>query len=64
VLAIGDGVQTDVKGASDAGLDALFIAGGLAARETKTERDPDPTALAQFLHAEKQSAKYTIGFLR
>ena len=64
VLAIGDGVQTDVKGASDAGLDALFIAGGLAARETKTKRDPDPTALAQFLHAENQSAKYTIGFLR
>jgi hypothetical protein len=45
-------------------LDALFIAGGLAARETKTKRDPDPTALAQFLHAENQSAKYTIGFLR
>ncbi|HBM68231.1 MAG TPA: TIGR01459 family HAD-type hydrolase, partial [Rhodobacteraceae bacterium] len=30
----------------------------------KTERDPDPAALAQFLQAEKQSAKYTIGFLR
>ena len=29
VLAIGDGVATDVKGAEDFGLDTLFIAGGI-----------------------------------
>ncbi len=31
VLAIGDGMGTDMKGAADNGLDALFIAGGISA---------------------------------
>jgi ribonucleotide monophosphatase NagD (HAD superfamily) len=28
-LAVGDGIETDVKGANGAGLDALFIADGI-----------------------------------
>lgn len=31
ILAVGDGIATDIKGAADAGLDALFITGGIAA---------------------------------
>jgi HAD superfamily hydrolase (TIGR01459 family) len=33
VLAIGDGMPTDVKGAQDFGLDLLYIAGGIHARD-------------------------------
>ncbi len=31
ILAVGDGIATDIKGAAGAGLDALFITGGIAA---------------------------------
>jgi len=31
ILAVGDGPLTDIKGANDAGIDALFITGGIAA---------------------------------
>ncbi len=33
ILAIGDGLQTDIKGANNAGLDALFIAEGIHGAE-------------------------------
>ena len=33
VLAIGDGLHTDIKGANNAGLDALFIADGVHGEE-------------------------------
>ena len=64
ILAIGDGIQTDIKGAMDEGIDALFISGGLAAEETKTENQPNPEALNSYLAAETQAPRYTIGFLR
>ena len=41
ILAIGDGILTDVKGGIDEGIDSLFISGGLAAAETKTVTQPD-----------------------
>lgn len=31
ILAVGDGIATDIKGAIDTGIDALFITGGIAA---------------------------------
>jgi HAD superfamily hydrolase (TIGR01459 family) len=34
LVAIGDGVATDVKGANDQGLDLLFVAGGIHGQET------------------------------
>lgn len=36
ILAIGDGINTDIRGATNAQLDALFIAGGLHASDLKT----------------------------
>ena len=36
ILAIGDGVLTDIAGAMGEDIDSLFISGGLAAAETKT----------------------------
>jgi HAD superfamily hydrolase (TIGR01459 family) len=46
VLAIGDSVRTDLKGASAAGLDALFITAGIHADELGDRSDPDLGRLA------------------
>ena len=64
IVAIGDGIGTDILGGMQEDIDTLFISGGLAAQETKTDRDPDPDALTAYLDAEKMSATYTIGQLR
>lgn len=64
ILAIGDGIATDIQGAMGEDIDSLFITGGLAAEETKTAQDPDPEALNTFLHKEKSAPTYAIGFLR
>ena len=64
ILAIGDGVHTDVAGAMGEDIDSLFITGGLAANETKTSHQPDETALTAYLSKENASPTYTIGFLR
>ena len=64
ILAIGDGAQTDISGARDAGIDALFITGGLAAQETLTRQQPDPIALADYLDNQSVAPAFSIGFLR
>ncbi|MCK4712755.1 MAG: TIGR01459 family HAD-type hydrolase [Marinosulfonomonas sp.] len=64
ILCIGDGIATDIKGAMGEDLDALFISGGLAAKETKTTDQPDPKALDAYLEKEMTSAAYTMGQLR
>ena len=64
ILAIGDGVLTDIAGAMGEDIDSLFISGGLAAAETKTSNGPDPEALSVYLQRENASPTYTIGQLR
>ncbi len=64
IIAIGDGIGTDILGGVQEDLDVLFISGGLAAAETKTDRQPDPDALAQYLQDHQMSATFTIGHLR
>jgi len=64
ILAIGDGVHTDIAGAMGEDIDSLFITGGLAAAETKTTQHPDPAALNDYLQKEKANATYSIGQLR
>jgi HAD superfamily hydrolase (TIGR01459 family) len=51
VLAIGDGMLTDVKGADDNGIDVLYVSGGIHASEYGDVDNPDPPALAAFLEA-------------
>ncbi|WP_375228873.1 TIGR01459 family HAD-type hydrolase [Roseobacter sp. S98] len=63
ILAIGDGVLTDIAGAMGEDIDSLFISGGLAAEETKTIDQPDADALSGYLEKEKSSPTYTIGHL-
>ena len=64
ILAIGDGILTDIKGAIGEGIDSLFITGGLAASETKTSVQPDAEALKTYLDKEMSNPEYAIGFLR
>jgi len=45
LLAIGDSVRTDLKGASDLGVDCLFVTAGIHAEELGDRHDPDLAAL-------------------
>lgn len=49
VLCIGDGIMTDIKGAADNGIDALYISGGVHAREHGEPLEPDAELMAAFL---------------
>mgnify|MGYP000099034843 CR=1 FL=1 len=64
ILAIGDGIATDIQGAQGEDIDSLFVTGGLAAIETKTSQDPDPEALSAFIQKEMVTPTYAIGQLR
>ncbi|WP_114967088.1 TIGR01459 family HAD-type hydrolase [Alkalilacustris brevis] len=64
ILAVGDGMATDIKGAVLEDIDAVFVTGGLAARETGTNRQPDPVLLETYLARQDYAPRYTIGFLR
>lgn len=64
ILAIGDGIATDIQGAQGEDLDSLFITGGLAAVETGTVRQPDPDKLDAFLGGAQVTPTYAVGKLR
>lgn len=48
-LAIGDGMLTDIKGASDNGIDALYVSGGIHSRDYGHPDNPEPGKLQAFL---------------
>ncbi|MFY9212845.1 MAG: TIGR01459 family HAD-type hydrolase [Aestuariivita sp.] len=64
ILAIGDGIHTDIQGAMGEDIDSLFISGGLAATETGTSDHPDPDALKDYIQREMSNPTFTIGKLR
>ncbi len=68
IIAIGDGIDTDIRGAMAEDLDTLFLTGGLAAEATGTgaeeEADPDPARLESFLESAQLSPTYAMGHLR
>lgn len=64
ILAIGDGVHTDIKGGIGEGIDTLFISGGLAREETGTDQQPDPAKLTAFTSASQMTPTYAMGYLR
>ena len=51
VLAIGDSVRTDLKGAEGFGVDCLFVTAGIHAEELGHRDDPDLSALADMFAA-------------
>ena len=64
VLAIGDGIGTDVAGAAGEGLDALFITGGLAADQFGPDpAKPDPALLEAWLAARQASPQFAQPYL-
>lgn len=65
ILAIGDGIGTDIAGAMGEDIDSLFITGGLAAKATKTDQNgPDPEATKAFIAAHMTSPSFVAGWLR
>ena len=57
VLAIGDSVRTDLKGAHDLGVDCLFVTAGIHAEELGHRDDPDLTALGTVFSAAGKAPK-------
>lgn len=65
VLAIGDGIGTDVEGAARQGIDMLFISGGLAFDQFGPDPDhPDPVRLRHWLRTRQQAPVLAMGRLR
>ena len=65
VLAVGDGMHTDVAGAAARGLDCLFVADGIhRAETTRPDGAVDPAGLARFLAETGASPVATIAGLR
>jgi HAD superfamily hydrolase (TIGR01459 family) len=64
ILAVGDGIPTDVKGANAQGLDILFIAAGIHAREAQDGRGQlDPGRLGALLERAEARARWAMGEL-
>ena len=64
VLAIGDGVRTDIRGAQGEGIDAVFITGGLeAARFGAESARPDAALLDTWLQSEDLHPRFAMGRL-
>ena len=65
ILCVGDGIRTDIAGAAGEGMDALFIAGGLAAEEVlRPDGEPDRTKLDRYLAKAQAAPRYAMGLLR
>ena len=64
ILAIGDGPETDVRGAQGEGIDALFVTGGIAAASFGADAaNPDPALLTRWLAEQQLSPQWAIGHL-
>lgn len=65
ILAIGDGIGTDIQGGLAEGLDTVFITGGLAADQFGPDPEsPDMKLLQDWLAIRETSAPYAMGKLR
>jgi len=64
ILCIGDGILTDIRGALGEDLDSLFVTGGLAREETKTDRQPEQSALDIYVAEQQLTPRFAVGYLR
>ena len=64
VLAIGDAIRTDVRGAEGLGVDMLFVARGIHAEEGFEDGQIAPNRLARLFAQERVSPKAVIDLLR
>ena len=56
ILAVGDGLPTDIRGAVDNGIPVLFVTGGIHAADFGPHSNPDGDRVVARLHAEGLSA--------
>lgn len=63
ILAIGDGIGTDIQGANGIGIDALFIASGIHGEVFRTGGGLDVTGIDAALARENASARYIMEHL-
>jgi HAD superfamily hydrolase (TIGR01459 family) len=64
ILAIGDGIATDVRGAHGQGLDVLFVTAGIHVAEFGPHDRPDPAKISAFLEANRVAARASIPRLK
>lgn len=64
ILCIGDGINTDVRGAVAEGFDGLFITGGIASDQTMSGNRIDKARLEAFLAQAQLTPTYSIAHLR
>ncbi|MDW4549412.1 TIGR01459 family HAD-type hydrolase [Defluviimonas sp. D31] len=65
ILAVGDGIGTDIQGGMGEGIDTLFITGGLeAARFGADVEAPEPGKLTAWLDEVQMAPTFAIGRLR
>lgn len=65
ILAVGDGIGTDIRGGLGEGIDTLFITGGLEAKRFGPDvNNPDPAMLRDWLEGGEMTPTYNIGRLR
>ncbi|TMV91065.1 TIGR01459 family HAD-type hydrolase [Thioclava sp. BHET1] len=65
ILAVGDGINTDVAGAAGEGIDCLFVTGGLAHDQFGPDRQaPEAKLVTAWLETRMKDPLYTIGMLR
>ncbi|MDS9467833.1 TIGR01459 family HAD-type hydrolase [Paracoccus sp. MBLB3053] len=65
ILAVGDGIATDIPGAAGEGIDALFVSGGLAFDQFGADvESPDQAKLNEWLAMRNENPRYSIGRLR
>jgi HAD superfamily hydrolase (TIGR01459 family) len=65
ILAVGDGITTDIQGAMGEGIDSIFITGGIAADHFGPDpATPDPALLDAWLDKLQMAPTYALGHLR
>jgi HAD superfamily hydrolase (TIGR01450 family) len=64
VLAVGDGMRTDIMGAANYGVDALFVAGGIHQSDVQSAKVLDGPKLEQFLSDANSRPKAAINALK
>ncbi|MEO6298882.1 MAG: TIGR01459 family HAD-type hydrolase, partial [Paracoccaceae bacterium] len=65
ILAVGDGITTDIQGGMSEDIDTLFVTGGISAQDFGPDSDnPNKDLLENWLSARMISTPYAIGKLR
>ncbi|MDT1061049.1 TIGR01459 family HAD-type hydrolase [Paracoccus sp. CPCC 101403] len=65
ILAVGDGIATDILGAAGEGIDAIFITGGLAFDQFGVDvENPEHPLLLDWLNQRGAGPRYSMGRLR